>query len=71
MYPEQTAPEDDFDDELTPEQWERDDVAVRAELHRRKQERIEDRRQFGNPIGMHDMQRVMAVWTKLSVEDRA
>jgi hypothetical protein len=62
MYFEQTAPagatdspEDTFDGELSleAEQWARADAAVRAELLRRKQERIEDRRQFGNPITMH------------------
>ncbi|SOE59040.1 hypothetical protein SAMN05414139_01464 [Burkholderia sp. D7] len=61
------SPENTFDDELAiaAEQWAREDAAVRAELLRRKQERIENRRLFGNPIAMHDLQRVMVAWTAL------
>ena len=78
MHFEQTAPADshgDLDDELylSPEsaQWERDDAIVLAEMLRRRQARIDERRQFGNPIAMHDLQRVMVAWTRLSVEARA
>ena len=69
MQTEQTAPDDTFDDDLSveAEQWERDNAAVRAELLRRRQAEIEDRRQFGKPIAMLDMQRIMSLWVGYSL----
>ncbi len=69
MQTEQTAPDDTCDDDLSleVEQWERDNAAVRAELLRRRQAEIEDRRQFGKPIAMLDMQRIMSLWVEYSL----
>jgi len=74
MQTEQTAPDDTFDDDLLLEaeqQWERDNAAVRAELLRRRQAEIEDRRQFGKPIAMLDMQRIMSLWVEYSLASSA
>ena len=66
-------PDDTLEDELSTEaeQWARDDAIVRADFLRCRFAKIDDRRQFGNPIAMHDMQRVMSAWTKLASEVRA
>ena len=73
MQTEQTAPDDTFDDDLLLEaeqQWERDNAAVRAEFLRRRQEEIEDRRQFGKPINPAMLARIMGAWVSASLESR-
>ena len=72
MQTEQTAPDDTLDDDLSleAEQWERDNAAVRAELLRRRQAEIEDRRQFGKPINPAMLARIMGAWVSASLESR-
>jgi hypothetical protein len=72
MQTEQTAPDDTLDADLSleAEQWERDNAAVRAELLRRRQAEIEDRRQFGKPINPAMLARIMGAWVSASLESR-
>jgi len=71
MQTEQTAPDDTLDDlALEAEQWERDNAAVRAELLRRRQAEIEERRQFGKPINPAMLARIMGAWVSASLESR-
>ena len=72
MQTEQTAPDDTFADDLSleAEQWECDNAAVHAELLRRRQVEIENRRQFGKPINPAMLARIMGAWVSASLESR-